>query len=101
MSAAVMNIAQAIADQATVSTLVQTTTAVTLLQLLNCYMPLTEDWNEQLTADEQQYFLDTLQITQDNPQQAAVAGADYQKIRSRRRSDGSRISRSKYDDPNG
>ena len=70
-------VAEAIGTMGKVNTESETTTAMQLMTQLMSYVPLTQAFSKVLEDDESQYYAATLDIQQSNPQEAAVASADY------------------------
>ncbi len=75
----ILAVAEGVGTMATVNADTQFTTALWLIYIVSCNLPLTVAWIQQLEKDQWQYFVDSLSVSNDNPQEAAGAAADYAK----------------------
>lgn len=71
-------VAEAVAKMSNTDYESENITALQTLSLIGVALPLNMAWSEQLTADQQQYFTDSLMIGSDSSY-AAVAAADESK----------------------
>lgn len=69
----------AVSDAVNVNNSSQIITAEDLINDVAAYMPLTISWSGELSADEQQYYIDTMSASMQNPAGAAQTAVDYAK----------------------
>ena len=73
----ILAIARAVGTIATVNVDSQNTSALWLINLIQCNLPLNESWSSQLTKDQELYFNESLDMSSKNPGAAAKAAALY------------------------
>lgn len=72
------SIAEAIGAVESSNYVTQLNCEISLLDVLESYFSMTQGYSEILAEDNQDYYIQTLLITPENPEQAAVAATSYQ-----------------------